>query len=191
MKQFKLFYQIRENEEKIKLFGDDFFMFHANQYKMIMNDNKISTLKKEYSPKEPNKNLKVKLIIFNNYCLNLRKMFEKSSLMKFSITSPINNNLENELKKDLNNDSNNKVITGNIDNIGNDNINEDIKDHFENTIPDNEQEKNILENFYKKDNFTVTIKNEKTIKPDYPLNKKHFCHIFLFSKEKISPSDKD
>ena len=113
MKKCKLAYKIIENEKNLKLFSDDFFRIHSKKYKMIINY-KISKLLKDYViPKDTNPDkLKVKLIILGDYNFNFRRMFEDTTISKFSIGFDLDDNNENKQNDVLKNnkEDNNKEI---------------------------------------------------------------------------------
>ena len=154
MKIFKLIYKIKENEKSIPIFSQKYIFFQARKCKMIIN-NQIFNLTKEYQIQVPNlKELKIKLLIFSEYNLNLKFMFLKSSLMKFSIISPHKNNSE---KEEINNSRkyNNTFI-----------------EHDDNNL------------IYQADNLTSTNKNEEFSFIKYSFLKQYFHnHFYILSKE--------
>ena len=167
MKLFKLIYEIEENKNKISLFDKEFIFFHAKKCKIIIN-NKITSLKEEYQIHEKNvnklKEFKIKLIIFSEHNLNLKYMFFKCSLKKFSIISSGGDIFENKI-----NDSSN-------------NSNRNIDNNFD----DNKFRIN-----YKDENLTITRKNEDPISIKTSFHHKYLNHIYLFQKENSNYSEKE
>ena len=87
MNIFHLIYDIKEKKE-IKIF-DPFFIKNNGKKSKIVIKNKLSALISRYTVQDSEmKNLKIKLIIYENHGLNMSKMFFGcKSLVKFSKNS--------------------------------------------------------------------------------------------------------
>ena len=84
MEVFKLIYDTKKSNQ-IKLFDVNFIRNNQKNCKMII-DNKLLPLKYNYNVDNIKKDLKVKLVLFTRYGLNLKEMFFKCvSLKEFKI----------------------------------------------------------------------------------------------------------
>ena len=114
MSIFKLIYKINPKLSIIKIFDSYFSDKYKNKFLLNINNKKIK-LDYKYNIKNPkNAYLKIKLLIFDNHRLNLRKCFSKCfSLIEFHAkekTKTNNENYENDSKDEENNSNNNNSL---------------------------------------------------------------------------------